>query len=109
MVGSITATVGTDWSLVTALSWAAMALRFFTKSTATTVTSTTAIMPVSASPRRETLPVGGGSGDMRNSVTTVRRLRRLAVVAVDDAEDDGNEDQGGDGGEDQAADHGAAE
>jgi hypothetical protein len=59
-VGWITATVGTAWALVTSLRRASLALRLQTPSTTTTVTSTMAIMPVSARPRRETLPVGGG-------------------------------------------------
>src|SRR5690349_2480283 len=74
-------------------------------------TMTTAIAavtrPAMRRPRRET---GGveGSGDMRFSDGGGRR-RAAAVVTVRDAEDDGNEHQGGQGCESQPADDRATE
>src|SRR3954469_11332432 len=98
----MTATVGTDWVTVVSLRRASLALRLQMPLTTTKVAASATIKAASASPRRETLPVGGGdSGNMRGSVVTGGR--GLAVVAVNDAEHDGDEDQGGDCSEDQAA------
>src|SRR5436190_7190446 len=98
----MTATTGIDWRVVTSLRRASLALRLQTPLTTTTVATSAAATPATTSPRRETLPAGGeDSGDMRYSVIIGRHSRGLALVPVNDAEHDGDENQCGDGGEDQ--------
>src|SRR5258707_4104457 len=105
----MTLTVGTDWVSVHSFSLAWLALRFMRPLATTKPTTRRAAMPAMARPRPRLRGVAGeDSGGMGNSRSAGGR-DRLGVVPVNDAEDDGNEDERGDRREDQAADDGAAE
>src|SRR5450432_4197130 len=75
--------------------------------TATATATTARMMPATRSLRRDTAD-GAGSCGMELSGGCVGR-GLAALARVHDAEDDGNEYEGGDGGEEEAPDHRAAE
>src|SRR5580704_18175612 len=105
----MTLTTGTDWVSVHSFSLAWEALRFMRPLATTKPTTSKAATPAMARPRpRLRGAAREDSGGMGNSRSAAGR-DGLGMVPVNDAEDDGNEDERGDRRKNQPTDDGATE